>query len=135
MKDRIVSVLLAKSRRERVIFWALVLTLFLSLAFGAHSEGVGWQRCNCMTTGGVVWDLNPALWAPYGISGDYRVWIDPLNDPHGRTSPPEQYPTLYFLTFLYWLFLALVLSKVLTLVGRRVLEHRAEGREKSPPET
>jgi hypothetical protein len=126
LTDRIIGILKAKSKRERMFFWVLVLSLFLAIAFLAHTMGAGWQPCHCDTFGGSVWDLNPAIWAPYGVSGSYRVSIDALNDPYGRTLPPQQYATLYFLTFLYWILLALVLSKTLTLVGWRVFEHRAE---------
>jgi uncharacterized membrane protein YhaH (DUF805 family) len=127
LTDRIIGFLKAKSKRERTFFWVLVLSLFLAIALLAHIEGVGWQQCHCDTFGGqVVWDLNPAIWAPYGASGSFRVNVDVINDPYGRTLPPQQYTTLYFLTFLYWILSSLVLSKTLTLLSRRVIEHKAE---------
>lgn len=126
---------MAKTKRERILFWVLVLSLFLAIAFLAHTEGVGWDRSR---TGGIpeyaVWDLNPVIWAPYGASGSFRVYVDVLNDPYGRTSPPQQYATLYFLTFLYWILSSLVLSKTLTLLSRRVIEHKAENSGKSAHE-
>jgi len=120
LTDRIIGFLMARTKRERILFWVLVLSLFLAIAFLAHTEGIGWTPYRgAQIPEAIIWDLNPVIWVPYGVSGSYSVSIDALNDPYGRTLPPQQNTTLYFLTFLYWIFLALALSKTLTLVGWR----------------
>jgi hypothetical protein len=116
----------AKSKRERVIFWLLVLVSFVTLSYVAHLEGIGWRSCECITIpGGVVWDLNPLIWAPYGASGSFRVSVDVTNDPYERALPPQQHPILYFATFLYWFLVVLLIVKALIVARKMAFGRRA----------
>lgn len=114
-------------KQQGLLFWSLVVVLFGVLISAAHIEGVGWERCrDCVLIPEAVgWDLNPVIWAPYGVLGSTRVAEYRTSDPWGPI-PPQQHMILYLVTFLYWLFLALGLSKILTLViGRfRNVRHR-----------
>ena len=106
-------------KQEGILFWGLVVVLFTVLISVAHIQGVGWELCRCYTIlEDDVWDLNPVIWAPYGVTGSYRVDSHWTSDP-GSPIPPQTDMILYLVTFLYWLLLAVVLSKILTLVIER----------------
>jgi hypothetical protein len=62
----------------------------------------------------MAWYLNPIFWFPYYLTGhtyvqnnSFKGYLDPI-------IPPLQYLSLYFLSIIYWIFIAFILSKLWT---------------------
>ena len=61
-----------------------------------------------------AWNLNPILWIPYYLSGHTYVQNNMFKGYWDPIIPPLQYMFLYFLSIIYWLFIAFLISKLLT---------------------
>jgi hypothetical protein len=61
-----------------------------------------------------AWDLNPIMWPTYYLAGHTHVQNNMFKGYWDPIIPPLQYMSLYFLSIIYWLFIAFLISKLLT---------------------
>lgn len=113
--NKYISWLIAKNRFERKYFWIRFIMFSVIIVVLAHFPYIGFTGDGRVAIPEVsAWDLNPIMWPPYYLAGHTHVQNNMYKGYWDPIIPPLQYTSLYFLSLLYWLFIAFLISKLLT---------------------
>jgi hypothetical protein len=116
LRSKYFNWLIAKNRIERKYFWIRFIILSIIIIVLAHFPYIGFAPdTRIMIPEVMAWNLNPILWIPYYLTGHtyvqnntFKGYLDPI-------IPPLQYISLYYLSIIYWIFIAFIISKLLTM--------------------
>lgn len=110
-------------KKEKWTFWSVFLVICFIIIILAHTAGIGYKPVLLTIPENRVWDLNKFFWFPYHLANHPTVWIDFINT--SKVLPPQQYQSLYFVTFVYWITISLFISKGIEIIIRKI--YRSEG--------
>lgn len=112
-----------KKKRGKILFKTISVIMFFLLAILAHVDGIGHEIHQAYPVD--VRALNPILWLPCYIYD--AASMGPRAGPciTVRAIPPYIDWFIYCITYVYWLLLAAILSKMLIFLYRKITENTA----------
>ena len=105
-------------KKEKWTFWWVFLVILFIITILAHTPFIGWKPAGIIIPEERMWELNKFFWLPYHLANNPSVWVDFINT--SKILPPQQYPNLYFVTFVYWIVVSLFISKGITIIIQKI---------------